>query len=213
MRVARSWRRAVFRSVLSRKRLIGRQATQGCGEQATDDEVKLAEAVGGYLAWAVTLEQLDGEAWEQPADETRLVTRVWQLRKRPIADFTVEDLRLMLGQRVGVEHVLPRALEVLRGDPSAEGDFYPGDLLGTVARLDEAVWQELPHLHEAALDVVSTGRRALEAVWDARVAEARDRYGAALSRGDVAKRGERALTGELDALSAKLAGSGRQTVG
>ena len=118
----------------------------------------------------MTLEQFEGEAWEQPGDGTPLIRRAWQLRKKTIAAFTVEDLRLMLGQRVGVEHLLPRALEVLHDDPFAEGDFYAGDLLTVVANLDPAVWREHPHVQEAAAGVVSAGRRALAAAWDARVA-------------------------------------------
>ncbi|MCP3766638.1 contact-dependent growth inhibition system immunity protein [Streptomyces sp. MAR25Y5] len=45
------------------------------------------------------------------------------LRRRPIGELAVEDMRLLIGQNVGLAHLLPLALEVLRDDPMAEGDM------------------------------------------------------------------------------------------
>ena len=40
--------------------------------------------------------------------------------------------------------LVPLALRVLAGDPLAEGDFYPGDLLAALLRLDAAYWTDHP---------------------------------------------------------------------
>ncbi|KAB1110193.1 hypothetical protein F6X54_18090 [Micromonospora aurantiaca] len=66
-----------------------------------------------------------------------------ELRRKPLAEFTVEDLRIMLGQEIGVPALLPLALQVLLRDPLAEGDYYPGDLLANVRRLPEPAWSGL----------------------------------------------------------------------
>ena len=82
-----------------------------------------------------SLEQLEGDAWgDAPAGATALIATVHQLRRKPVGTLDVEDLRVMLGQRVGVPVLVPRALNVLEGDPLAEGDYYPGDLLTAVLR-------------------------------------------------------------------------------
>lgn len=66
-----------------------------------------------------------------------------ELRRKPLAEFTVGDLRIMLGQEIGVPALLPLALQVLLRDPFAEGDYYPGDLLANVLRLPESAWSGL----------------------------------------------------------------------
>jgi hypothetical protein len=79
-----------------------------------------------------TLEQLEGSIWPSPDYDSYLVSTVHRLRKKPLAEFTVEDLRIMIGQGVGLPHLIERAVAILERQPLAEGDFYPGDLLSSV---------------------------------------------------------------------------------
>lgn len=91
-----------------------------------------------------TVEQLEREVWPDPApDASYLVRRCTELRRKPVSAFTVEDLRIMLGQAVGVPALLPRAVHVLCADPLTEGDYYPGDLLTVVLRLPDTAWAAL----------------------------------------------------------------------
>lgn len=59
---------------------------------------------------------------------------VHKLRDIPLTDLTVENLRILLSQRVGVDLLTPVALDILDADPLAGGDFYPGDLLTALLR-------------------------------------------------------------------------------
>jgi len=77
---------------------------------------------------------------------TGLVRRCRALMTKPLDEFDVEDLRIMLGQQIGVRHLLPLALRALSADPLAEGDFFPGDLLVVVSRLPADAW--IPFAHE-----------------------------------------------------------------
>ncbi|WP_430497046.1 contact-dependent growth inhibition system immunity protein [Micromonospora trifolii] len=91
-----------------------------------------------------TIEQLERDVWPDPdPDDTFLVTRCTELRRKPLAEFTVEDLRIMLGQEIGVPALLPLAVQVLLREPLAEGDYYPGDLLRNVLRLPDSAWSNL----------------------------------------------------------------------
>lgn len=91
-----------------------------------------------------TIEQLERDVWPDPGpDASFLVRRCTALRRTPLSEFTVEDLRIMLGQEIGVAALLPPAVRVLLRDPLAEGDHYPGDLLASVLRLPESAWSGL----------------------------------------------------------------------
>jgi hypothetical protein len=94
-----------------------------------------------------TLDTVDPPAWgPAPSDATALIRRCHELRTKPLRDFTVEDLRIMIGQQVALDRLLPIALDRLRPDPLMEGDRYPGDLLDGVLRVDAAFWEWSPDL-------------------------------------------------------------------
>ena len=83
---------------------------------------------------ARTLEELERDIWPDPAFASATVRRCHEVRRKPLALLTVEDLRLMIGQGIGLRWLLPRALGRLDENPLAEGDFFPGDLLVAVLR-------------------------------------------------------------------------------
>ncbi|MCK0170098.1 contact-dependent growth inhibition system immunity protein [Aliiroseovarius sp. S1123] len=76
-----------------------------------------------------TLEEIDGQRWGTPCCASYIEATCASLRKKPLGQFTTEDLRIMIAQDIGVDVLKPFALAVLREDPMAEGDYYPGDLL------------------------------------------------------------------------------------
>ena len=66
-----------------------------------------------------TLEDLEG-AWDAPpAEATHLITTARKLRRRPLSALGDEDLRLLIGQHIGLSHLVPLALDRLRSDPLA----------------------------------------------------------------------------------------------
>jgi len=54
------------------------------------------------------------------------------------------DLRLLLGQQIGLEYLVPKALELVADQPMREADLYPGDLLSVLLRIDKAFWSDHP---------------------------------------------------------------------
>ena len=93
-----------------------------------------------------SLEELDGEQWGEPTHDSRLVTECHRLRRVPLRDFTVEDLRLLIGQEISLPLLIPVALEKLRENPLVSGDFYEGDLLRNVLMIEPNFWREHPQL-------------------------------------------------------------------
>jgi hypothetical protein len=87
-----------------------------------------------------TLEALEKKEW-QPVDfDSFLIKRTHELRKKVLSDFTIEDLRIMIGQQIGLDYLIPLAIEVLTVNLFAEGDFYEGDLLQSVLKTESRFW-------------------------------------------------------------------------
>lgn len=101
-----------------------------------------------------SLQQLDGQDWGEPTYDSHLVTECHRLRRVPLRDFTVEDLRITIGQQIGLEYLVPLALEKLRDDPFAEGAYYPCDLLVSVLGAEAQFWQSHPELREQLIGIV-----------------------------------------------------------
>ena len=87
-----------------------------------------------------SLEELEGIKLESPDFGSSLVQRAHQLYRQPLVAFTVEDLRLMIGQDIGLEFLVPLAIEVLEDNPLAGGDYHFGDLLLAVLRVKKDFW-------------------------------------------------------------------------
>ena len=87
-----------------------------------------------------TLENLEKDYWNSPGYDSHLVRRCHELRKLPLDNFTTEDLRIMIGQQISLDYLIPLALEVLTIDLFAEGEFFEGDLLKNVLAIKTDFW-------------------------------------------------------------------------
>lgn len=117
----------------------------------------LTHRTPSYAVPVPTIEDLEGDRWPDPGPgATYLVGRCTALRRKPLAEFTVEDMRIMIGQRIGVSALLPRAVQTLVADPLAEGDYYPGDLLRAVLGLPEAAWAAFGPERRRLVDALQT---------------------------------------------------------
>jgi hypothetical protein len=91
-----------------------------------------------------TLEELDGERWGEPDKEaTTLMRECHRLRTVPLGNLSIGDLRLLLGQQIGTEWLVPLALDRLHDDPLA-GEWYPGDVLNSVLGVGAIYWEAHP---------------------------------------------------------------------
>jgi hypothetical protein len=113
----------------------------------------------------MTLEQLESEVWPESEFSSHLVVICHQLRKKRLADFSIEDLRTMLSQSIGAKYLLPKAIEVLRKNPLAEGDFFEGDLLVAIARhpenINHLIPEDVEHLLAASVSTIETAGHEL----------------------------------------------------
>src|SRR5262245_28796046 len=107
-----------------------------------------------------TLDELEGVEWGEPGFNSLLVRESHRLRKKPVDEFTVEELRVMIGQQIGLDHLMPRAVNFLERQPLAEGDFFPGDLLLNVIRASDWL-RARPEVHARIESII---QRALNEI-------------------------------------------------
>jgi hypothetical protein len=79
-----------------------------------------------------SLEQLEKDYWDNPEYNSYVVTTCYNMRKKPLNEVTVEELRLVIGQGFSLDYLIPLAIGILQTNILAEGDFYEGDLLSNV---------------------------------------------------------------------------------
>ncbi len=111
------------------------------------------------LDYSKSLEHLESEEWEQPDFESSLIKKVLAIRKKPIQNLTIEDLRLMIGQQFSLDYLVPRALQILEVNPFEEGDFYPGDLLVNVLSIKNEFWKTKPELYQQFKQIVEKAKQ------------------------------------------------------
>ncbi|WP_340401051.1 contact-dependent growth inhibition system immunity protein [Paenibacillus sp. FSL H8-0079] len=112
-----------------------------------------------------TLEELEDERWDEPNFASRLVLRANELRKKPLCELNNEDLRLLIGQQMSLDFLLPLALEKLVENPLRSGDLYMGDLFCSVLKIGQGYWEEHRELKNELDEVIRTyedARKTLE---------------------------------------------------
>ena len=93
-----------------------------------------------------TLNDIEKYTLDDTDKRSNLVKRCVELRDKKLIDFNTEDLRVMIGQNISLNYLIPLALDVLVNNPFAEGDLYIGDLLEQVLRVDNHFWSENKNL-------------------------------------------------------------------
>ncbi len=95
-----------------------------------------------------TLEELEASVWGKPPFLSYLVKTCYALRKKPLKDFTAEDLRIKIGQNDSLTYLIPLAIELLQENPFIDGDYYEGDLFGAILSVKKEFWQENIQLYK-----------------------------------------------------------------
>lgn len=101
-----------------------------------------------------TIETLEGVAWLPSALSSYVAKMSFALRQKPLDTLTDEDIRIGLEQHVGVEYLVPLAVERLKIDPFIEARLYEGDLLESLLNLPNDFWESHGLLREQVATIV-----------------------------------------------------------
>ncbi|WP_374334428.1 contact-dependent growth inhibition system immunity protein [Leeia sp.] len=109
-----------------------------------------------------TLTQLEKQDWGTAQSGSNLAVACHQLRHKPVGQMTVEDLRILIGQDIGLPYLMPLALDILQHDPMAKGQHYPGDLLCAALRASSAFYHHYPAYRFAVRDLAALACHAVQ---------------------------------------------------
>jgi glycine betaine/choline ABC-type transport system substrate-binding protein len=125
-----------------------------------------------------SLENLEKDIWPSLSEDegSYLIQTCHQLRKKQLKDFEIEDLRIMIGQNIGLDFLIPLAIDELELDILAEGNFYEGDLLKNILTSDKEYWKrekknwakvcELFNKNESKMTEFNTSRKIKKGWFD-----------------------------------------------
>ena len=82
--------------------------------------------------WKTTVPSTDG---------SRVERQIYLLSQKADKDFSIEDLRFIILQEIGLSRYIPMAIQKLEDNIFAEGDFYEGDLLSAVLQVSDEYWK------------------------------------------------------------------------
>jgi hypothetical protein len=119
------------------------------------------QAVAGAFDRRKSLQELEQDDWGESSHASPLVTEVHQLRRTPLAEFTVDDLGTMIGQQIGLPFLIPIALERLEVDPLAAEEIFLGYLLGAVFVAGEEYWSNHEDSRQRFREVIRRARELL----------------------------------------------------
>ena len=72
---------------------------------------------------------------------TLLVKKCTYLLEKKLIEFTAGDLRVMIGQNIHLDYLVPMAIGILEDDILVEGDYFEGDLLLNVLHIQNTFWE------------------------------------------------------------------------
>ena len=62
-----------------------------------------------------SIEQLENDYWKEPPEfPTNLVKRCFEYRKIKVSELTIEQIRLLISQKIGIEFLIGIALAMAR---------------------------------------------------------------------------------------------------
>lgn len=104
-----------------------------------------------------SLESLENNKWpDQKEYLTGLIKRCHEYRKIPLNQLTVGQLRTLIAQKIGLKYLMPIAIEFLSVDILIEGDFYSGDLLESIVKIEQSFWQQNIALEQQLVDLINS---------------------------------------------------------
>lgn len=108
-----------------------------------------------------SLESLEKNTWPAlSSDESSYLIKTCNLlRKKQLQDFTTEDLRIMIGQEIGLYFLMPLAIETLKDDLFAEGDI--GPLLKNVLETDTKFWDDNKNYWQQLNEIIKERRQEI----------------------------------------------------
>ncbi len=104
-----------------------------------------------------SIEDLENVIWPAPTILSYVAQTSFSIRHKSLRDLTDEDIRLGLEQQIGVDYLVPLAIQRLQVEPLVEARLYPGDLLQSLLDVPLSYWQRNPQIRDDVAALASAG--------------------------------------------------------
>ena len=109
-----------------------------------------------------SIEQFEKDYWKKPSQSTSLIEKCHNYRKIPVENLSVEQLRLLISQKIGLKYIVPVAIDQLEQNILSEGDYYKGDLLITISKIEKSYFDSNPEQRDKLRLLVSSKQDLLK---------------------------------------------------
>jgi hypothetical protein len=100
-----------------------------------------------------TIRQLQRIDLNTKSWDSGLIKGIYKYIDLPIKVLDIEGLRLLIGQNIGLEYLIPLAIDKLQENILAEGDLYAGDLLKNVLDCNRQIWVQHNDYYKIVVDL------------------------------------------------------------
>jgi hypothetical protein len=110
-----------------------------------------------------SIEQLENNYWKKELEfPTSLVGKCYDYRKIKLSELTIEQIRLLISQQIGIEFLIGIALKKLELNIIAEGNLYEGDLLDSVSKIPAKFWNKNKTEFEKLKIIIEKGKEKIK---------------------------------------------------
>jgi len=110
-----------------------------------------------------TLEEIEKDYWPlPPTNSSSLIIKCHELRKKKIKDLGPEDYRLLIGQNISLEIIIPITIGILKDEAFIEASFFPGDLLLSTLKVNDDFWKKNNSLKKEIVKIFTDARENLQ---------------------------------------------------
>lgn len=74
-------------------------------------------------------------------------------RSKKLKNLSNEEVRILLGQHIGLHYTVPLALNLLESNPLCAGDLYAGDILVMLLMVEREFWHSNPALNNRLVEI------------------------------------------------------------
>ncbi|MBP3352428.1 MAG: hypothetical protein J6L65_08525 [Lachnospiraceae bacterium] len=109
-----------------------------------------------------SIEELENDYWEEASFDSYNVVTCHKARKKPIKQLSCEEIRCLIGQKIGLKYMLPMAVDILRNEPFIDATYFEGDLLLILLRLDKNDWEYNQNELKCFTSILQSNRSQIE---------------------------------------------------
>ena len=100
-----------------------------------------------------SLNEIEGFKENLSGLDSGLIEKYMVARSKKLKDLSVDEIRVLLSQLIGLAYIVPLALNIVEQDPLISSGLYSGDLAVSLFNIDEEFWSNNPEWNNRLIEV------------------------------------------------------------